>query len=89
MRKIIIPLALFTTISCNTTQELYRPYKLKKISEDLSEIQHFIEQDWKDDKIEEGTARNYFLLIKSLSYQLEQEYTKANKIYKLNTNTKR
>jgi len=89
MKKIIIPLATFLIISCNTTKEIYRPYKLKKISQDLDKIKNFIQEDWRDNKIDEGVARNYYLLIKSLSYQIEQEYNKANEIYKLNTKSKR
>ena len=86
MKKILICLVL---TSCVPTQDLYRPYKLKKISQDLNKVKDFIQEDWKDDKIEEGVARNYYLLIKSLSYQIEQEYDKANKIYKQNTKSKR
>ena len=86
MKKILIFLAL---TSCTPTQNLYKPYKLKKISKDLNKVKDFIEEDWKDDKIDEGVARNYYLLIKSLSYQIEQEYDKANEIYKQNTKSKR
>ena len=86
MKKILICLAL---ASCTPTKDLYRPYKLKKISQDLNKVKDFIEEDWRDDKIDEGVARNYYLLIKSLSYQIEQEYDKAHEIYKQNTKSKR
>ena len=86
MKKILICLAL---ASCTPTKDLYRPYKLKKISQDLNKVKDFIQEDWRDDKIDEGVARNYYLLIKSLSYQIEQEYDKANEIYKQNTKSKR